>query len=234
MTTLLDGVTATEVPTDRYRAQVLQVEGDDHQGPPVVLVHGNVSSSIFFQPLMQSLPVSSYAIDLRGFGGSQSLGVDATRGLRDDSDDVAAVLDALGITRAHLVGWPMGGGIIMQLLIDRPDLVASLTLSATMSPFGVGGTLADGSLRTPDGAGTGGTGANQDFVARLAAGDTTDESPNSPRSVLATGPRASTGPASRRGPVGCSTRWPRPWWTPPGSSRRTPSRRCCGSTAART
>lgn len=183
MTTLLDGVTATEVATDRYRAQVLTVDRGS-EGTPVVLVHGNVSSGAFFQPLMLELPVTSHAIDLRGFGGSEPLGVDAGRGLRDFSDDVAAVLDAMGIASAHLVGWSMGGGVIMQLLLDRPELVASLTLTATMSPYGVGGTLPDGTLRTPDGAGTGGLGVNQDFVARLAAGDTSDESDSSPRSVF--------------------------------------------------
>jgi pimeloyl-ACP methyl ester carboxylesterase len=58
-----------------------------------------------------------------------------------------------------------------------------MTLVATVSPYGFGGTATDGSLLAPDAAGTGGGGANPDFVARLAAGDRSDE-PGSPRAVF--------------------------------------------------
>lgn len=183
MTTILDGIEATVVQTDRLAASVLRRGSDaDGEGRPVVLIHGNVSSSLFWQPLMLSLSQPTIAIDLRGFGDSETLPVDATRGLRDFSDDVASVLDALGISGAHVVGWSMGGGVVMQLLLDRPDLVHSLTLQAPVPPQGFG-TRLDGSLCTPDAAGTGGMGANLDFVARLAAGDTTADEQASPRSV---------------------------------------------------
>lgn len=181
MTALLSGITQRDVTTDRFRASVLS-----HDGPgesPVVLVHGNVSSALFFQPLMTTLGRRSLAIDLRGFGGSEPLPVDATRGVRDFSDDVAAVLDALGVGAAHLVGWSMGGGVVLQLLLDRPDLVRSLTLIAPVSPYGFGGTRLDGSLLTPDAAGTGGGGANPDFVQRLADGDRSEDEQTSPLSV---------------------------------------------------
>ena len=178
--TLFDGITATRVDTERYSANVLERAGD---GTPVVFVHGNVSSALFWQPTMLDLPARSVAVDLRGFGDSEVKDVDATRGVGDFSDDVAAVLDAMGIARAHLVGWSMGGGVVMRLLLDRPDLVETLTLVSPVSPYGFGGTRRDGSLLTSDGAGTGGGGANPDFVARLAAGDRTDEAQTSPRSV---------------------------------------------------
>ncbi|MBC7308715.1 MAG: alpha/beta fold hydrolase [Tetrasphaera sp.] len=180
--TIFDGITERSVRTDRYTANVLERPADD-QGTPVVLVHGNVSSSLFWQPTMLDLPVRSLAIDLRGFGGSETLPVDATRGVRDFSDDVASVLDQEGISRAHFVGWSMGGGVVLQLLLDRPDLVESVTLVSPVSPYGFGGTARDGSLLTPDAAGTGGGGANPDFVERLRSGDRTDESPTSPLNV---------------------------------------------------
>ena len=178
--TLFHGITARRVDTERYSANVLERAGD---GTPVVFVHGNVSSALFWQPTMLDLPARSLAVDLRGFGDSEVKDVDATRGVGDFSDDVAAVLDAMGIARAHLVGWSMGGGVVMRLLLDRPDRVETLTLVSPVSPYGFGGTRRDGSLLTPDGAGTGGGGANPDFVARLAAGDRTDEAQTSPRSV---------------------------------------------------
>jgi pimeloyl-ACP methyl ester carboxylesterase len=183
--TLLAGIAARRVPTDRLAANVLERPSSGEAAATVLLVHGNVSSSLFWQPLMLALPhsVRALAVDLRGFGDSEALPVDATRGVRDFSDDVAAVADALALGPVHLVGWSMGGGVAMQLLLDRPDLVRTLTLVSTVSPYGFGGTAADGGLLNADASGTGGGGANPDFVARLAAGDTGEESPTSPRAV---------------------------------------------------
>ncbi|GAA3747300.1 alpha/beta hydrolase [Leifsonia bigeumensis] len=182
--TLLDGVIARTVETERYRANVLERAGGD--AVPVVFVHGNVSSSLFWQPTMLRLlpEQQAYAIDLRGFGDSETLDVDATRGLRDYSDDVATVVRALGIESAHFVGWSMGGGVVMQLMLDHNELVASTLLQAPVSPYGFGATAGpDGRLLTPDAAGCGAGGANPDFVARLAAGDTSADEQTSPRSV---------------------------------------------------
>jgi pimeloyl-ACP methyl ester carboxylesterase len=183
--TIFEGITRLEVQTPRLTAAVLERPSTTMQ-KTVVFIHGNVSSSLFWQPTMLALPegVHAIAIDLRGFGDSETLPVDATRGLGDYSDDVASVLDELGIRSAHIVGWSMGAGVAMQLLLDRPDLVATLTLVAPVSPYGFGGTAGpDGRMLTTDGAGTGGGGANQEFISRLAAGDRSDDSPTSPRSV---------------------------------------------------
>ena len=187
MKTLLPGITAERVPTSRLTVNVLSVPG--RTGPAVLFVHGNVSSSLFWQPAMLALPGSfrPLAIDLRGFGDTDPEPVDATRGVRDYADDLAAAIDALGLESVHLVGWSMGGGVVLQYLVDRPGThrVVSLTLVDPVSPFGFGGTRGlDGMLCDPWGAGSGGGAANQDFVARLAAGDRTDESPLSPRQVL--------------------------------------------------
>jgi pimeloyl-ACP methyl ester carboxylesterase len=49
--------------------------------------------------------------------------------------DVAALLAALGVRRAHVVGQSMGGALAQLLALDHPECVASLTLVAT-SPAG--------------------------------------------------------------------------------------------------
>ncbi len=158
-------------------------------GEPVVFVHGNVSSSLFWQETMLALPerYRPVAVDLRGFGDSDPLPVDATRGLDDYADDVLAFLDAYGLERAHLVGWSMGGGVVLRVTQAAPARVASLTLVNPVSPYGFGGTHGvDGALNHPSGAGSGGGTANPDFVARLAAGDRSDEAPTSPLQVFLT------------------------------------------------
>jgi pimeloyl-ACP methyl ester carboxylesterase len=188
--TLFDGITAQLVDTPRLSVQVLERAGDDPATPPertVVFIHGNVSSSLFWQETMQDLPgdLRVLAVDLRGFGGTEHAPLDATRGMRDFSDDLRATLETLGIPTAHLVGWSMGGGVIMQYALEHP--VLSLTLQAPVSPYGVGGTRRDGTRLTDDDAGCGGGSANPDFVQRLIDHDTTADAPTSPRSVFRSG-----------------------------------------------
>jgi pimeloyl-ACP methyl ester carboxylesterase len=145
-------------------------------GPPVLLVHGNCSAAAFWEPLLRHLPSGWRIIapDLRGYGETQTAPVDATRGLRDFSDDLLALLDAPGVfapgARPAVAGHSMGGGIAMRLLLDAPDRVAALVLESPLSPYGFG---------------IGGAGAvNPDFVAAIAAGDCGAEAPTSPRNVL--------------------------------------------------
>jgi pimeloyl-ACP methyl ester carboxylesterase len=124
-------------------------------------------------------------VDLRGFGDTEPLPVDATRGVRDYADDVASVIDALSLGPVHLVGWSMGGGVVLQLLRDNPAAARTVTLVAPVSPYGFGGTRGvEGTLVGPDGACAGGGGGNPDFVAALAAGDRSADSPLSPRQVM--------------------------------------------------
>ena len=187
MDTLLPGITLDQVPTSRLTTAVLSVPG--RTGPAVLFVHGNVSSSLFWQPTMLALPepYRPLAIDLRGFGETDPLPVNATRGLRDYADDLDAAIDALGLDAVHLVGWSMGGGVVLQYLADRPDThrAASLTLENPVSPFGFGATKGvDGTLCDPSGAGSGAGGANPEFVERLAGQDRSDSSVLSPRQVL--------------------------------------------------
>ncbi len=183
--TLLHGITAHDVTTPRLTARVLE-RPSATAARTVLFVHGNVSSSLFWQPTMLGLPdhVRALAVDLRGFGESETLPVDATRGLGDFADDVASVIAALGLSDVHLVGWSMGGGVVMQFLLEHHDVsVASVTLVDPVSPYGFGATDASGALVTPDAAGAGGGGANPEFVQRLADGDRSSDSAASPLSV---------------------------------------------------
>ena len=189
---LLPGVVATRVETPRLTQQVLHVEGAEPGGPgaeTVLFVHGNVSSSLFWQQPLLALAetgrVRPLAVDLRGYGDTDPLPIDASRGTRDWSDDLAAVVDTLGLDRVHLVGWSMGAGVVLQYLLDHPERVASVALVAPVSPYGFGGTAGpEGTRLSEDGAGSGAGAANPDFVAARAAGDPTADAPTSPRSVL--------------------------------------------------
>jgi pimeloyl-ACP methyl ester carboxylesterase len=171
------------VDTDRLRMRLL--ESGPADGIPVVLVHGNLSTGRFYEHLMPSAPERYRLIapDMRGFGDTENVPIDATRGLRDWADDTHALMRALGIERpVHLVGWSTGGAAIAAYALDRP--VASLTFIDPVSPYGYGGTHPDGTPCYEDFAGSGGGTGSPDFTQRLAAGDRSTESPASPRNVM--------------------------------------------------
>jgi pimeloyl-ACP methyl ester carboxylesterase len=188
---LMPGIAATRVTTRRGTQSVLHPEGAGPagRGEAVLFVHGNVSSALFWQQALLDVSQTgrhpALAVDLRGYGDTDPLPVDATRGVRDWADDLAALTDDLGLDRVHLVGWSMGAGVVLQYLLDGPERVASVALVAPVSPYGFGGTAGPAGARVhPDGVGAGAGAANPEFVAALAAGDTTADSPASPRSVL--------------------------------------------------
>ncbi|MEY2430291.1 MAG: hypothetical protein QOC92_16 [Acidimicrobiaceae bacterium] len=57
-------------------------------------------------------------------------------GLTDMADDAIAVLDAIGVERAHVMGLSMGGMIVQRLAINHPDRLLSITsvMSRTGEP----------------------------------------------------------------------------------------------------
>jgi pimeloyl-ACP methyl ester carboxylesterase len=182
------------VGADGARLHVLV--GGDPMGTVVCLVHGNLSSARFFEPLAAHLPPTwrLVAPDLRGFGRSDPAPVDATRGMSDFADDLARVLadgELVPPVRrqsarpVHLLGWSMGGGVVMRYAMDHPDRVASVTLVAPLSPFGFGGTKdVEGTLCYEDGAGAGAGTVAPDLVQRLTWADRTAASNLSARSLL--------------------------------------------------
>ena len=185
----LPGITALTVTTPRLRTRVLFSGPDD--GEPVLFIHGNASSATFWEETMLALPegMRGIAPDLRGYGGADpAQRIDATRGMRDFSDDLRALLDELGIERAHVVGHSMGGAVIWQMIMDYPERLRTVTLVDPGSPYGFGGTKGlDGQPTMPDFAGSGGGVVNPDFPKLMAAGDRGTDNPQaSPRVVMNT------------------------------------------------
>ena len=96
---------------------------DEGQGPVVVMVHGNMSSSVHYEPLITRIKdkFRCIAVDLRGFGDSTYNNRFDT--LEELADDVNAFTDELGIDSYYLVGWSNGGGVSLKLCAKYPDKV---------------------------------------------------------------------------------------------------------------
>ena len=103
-------------------------DGDDAEGAdPFLLVHAGVADARMWQPIVPALAATHRVVrfDMRGFGQSRS-----GSGSYSPADDIAALLDALAIERAHVVGASLGGLISLELAATHPDRVASLVLLA--------------------------------------------------------------------------------------------------------
>lgn len=99
----------------------------DDVDAPLLLLHAWGESRRSFDRLIAALPgFVIVAPDLRGHGAADK--PENGYALSELVDDVVAVLEALGIKRAHVLGSSSGGYVAQQLAVTHPDLVASLTL----------------------------------------------------------------------------------------------------------
>ena len=191
---ILPGITSTFVDTPRLRQHVLSC--GPAGGTPIVFLHGNFSAATYWEELMLVLAERGpsagakqgfrcLAPDLRGYGWTEDKPIDATRGYREWSDDLDALLIALGVGQAHLVGWSMAGGIVYRFIADHADKVRTATLQAPVSPYGFGGSRGiAGAPCFADCAGSGGGVVSPVFVQRIQAGDRSADDPNSPRNII--------------------------------------------------
>jgi len=103
-----------------------------HNGPVLVLVHGNMTSSKHMEILMDELAPQYrlYAVDMRGFGVTSYRR--RIRSIKNLADDIKLWADALGILRFSIIGWSTGGGVAVQFAAEHPDYVEKLILIASV------------------------------------------------------------------------------------------------------
>jgi len=94
--------------------------------PPVLAIHGITANHVAWGMVAPLLPGPVVAPDLRGRGGSGTL--PGPYGMSAHAADCVAVLDALGIERAVVVGHSMGGFVASVLAHRYPSRVARLVL----------------------------------------------------------------------------------------------------------
>jgi pimeloyl-ACP methyl ester carboxylesterase len=101
-------------------------------GDPIVLVHGLYSSARMnwvlpgtFGMLAQHHHV--IAMDLRGHGNSDKPTDESAYG-QPMVEDIARLMDHLNIPKAQIVGYSIGGVIVMKFMVDHPERVRAAAL----------------------------------------------------------------------------------------------------------
>jgi pimeloyl-ACP methyl ester carboxylesterase/CubicO group peptidase (beta-lactamase class C family) len=98
------------------------------QGQPLVLLHGHSFDRRQWAPQVQALAAHYRVIryDMRGYGRSSDP-VEDQHFMH--AEDLRALLDHLGIARAHLVGLSLGGFVVTDFLALHPGCVLSATMA---------------------------------------------------------------------------------------------------------
>jgi pimeloyl-ACP methyl ester carboxylesterase len=94
----------------------------------IILIHGNFSSSVHYQPLLERLPknIRVLAPDLRGYGDSSYYR--RITSMIDFAEDMYLFMQAKLVKKAFVVGWSLGGGVALELAANHPEVVKKLVL----------------------------------------------------------------------------------------------------------
>lgn len=98
----------------------------------LILIHGNMSSSVHFQSTIDALKsqYTIYAPDMRGFGKSSYQ--QPALSLRDLANDLVDFMNILAIDQATLIGWSTGGGVALEMAATIPERIKKVFLVASV------------------------------------------------------------------------------------------------------
>lgn len=111
--------------------EVHVIDEGDREAPPIVFLHALGASSDMWREQIAALSPGyrCLAVDLAGHG--KSAPCDGQASIEQFADDIADVLAAMDVTRAHIVGASLGGMIAQAFAIRHPDRVDHTMLVGT-------------------------------------------------------------------------------------------------------
>lgn len=111
------------------------VEQGPANGTPVVMLHGVTDSWHSFEPVLPHLPPSLRVVvpTMRGHGDADR--PDSGYRMRDFAADVAALMDALDVGPAALVGHSMGTTVALRFALNHPARARGLVLIGAPSTY---------------------------------------------------------------------------------------------------
>ena len=100
------------------------------EGRPMILLHGGLVSGEMFGPILPALAENHrvIAVDLQGHG--RTADIDRPLDIRLMADDIAALIDHLGLDRPDVVGYSLGGGVAFFTAVNHPEKVGKLVMAS--------------------------------------------------------------------------------------------------------
>ena len=98
------------------------------KGQPLILLHGGFGVIGMLEPNLSVLAQTRQVIGVELQGHGHTADIDRPLSFEHMADDVAALIEHLGLKNADVLGYSFGGGTALQTAIRHPDLVRKLVL----------------------------------------------------------------------------------------------------------
>lgn len=102
-------------------------------GRPLIMLHGGFGSVEMLSALIPTLALNHQVIGVDLYGHGRTVLTERHIDLIQMADDIAALIQYLGLEKADLLGYSLGGAVALQATIRHPELVHKLVLIST--PF---------------------------------------------------------------------------------------------------
>jgi pimeloyl-ACP methyl ester carboxylesterase len=101
-------------------------------GRPMILLHGGLGSGEMFGPILPALAEHHLviAVDMQAHG--RTADIDRPLDIRLIADDIAALIDHLGLRQPDVVGYSFGGGVAFQVAVKHPEKVGRLVSASAV------------------------------------------------------------------------------------------------------
>src|SRR5207244_6086207 len=97
-------------------------------GKPLIMLHGGFGSFEMFTALSPALAVDHQVIGVDLYGHGRTALTDRPLRFEHMADDIAGLIEHLGLEKADLLGFSLGGAVALQSAIRHPELGNKLVL----------------------------------------------------------------------------------------------------------
>jgi pimeloyl-ACP methyl ester carboxylesterase len=101
------------------------------EGEPLVLLHGGLGGIVEFGQLLPLLAETRQVIAVELQGHGHTADIDRPLSYQVLADDIAALIEYLGYDKADVMGFSLGGGVVLQTAIRHPEIVDKVVLVST-------------------------------------------------------------------------------------------------------
>ncbi|MEX2446081.1 MAG: alpha/beta hydrolase [Dehalococcoidia bacterium] len=120
------------MPTTKAGRQTIFYEREG-RGQPLIFIAGLGADHHFWGPLVEQLSGRYDCIVFDNRGNGQSSKPRRGYAPSDIAADTLGLMDSLGIERAHLFGWSLGGMVAQHIALEQPERIRGMVLAGSMA-----------------------------------------------------------------------------------------------------